>query len=704
MGYQNVNPDVLLFDGSRGLLSQFGVPNNLPAGLNYTSTTSVVNSYFGGEIALNDVDFDNFSSMALGETQSIIELINGNKITVSKLTNNNHFELSIKIGNTTLACGSADSWADCRNHMTMFFGDTGSSISLIWAMFNSDRSKMLTASNTSITYAQWEEFLNDAIPLPEYHNGAGSGYIGNSLLSNKKMVGYNVPTSSVEGTKTESVQVFSLTPLANTPKAGNGFVRITWLRDLPDRYIFRTNPEVMVDTLTLDVPNAELVEEGIIKGLTYKIYDNDLCVITGVQTEAFTQDDAYYNRLRPGRYNRYIYIANSTLIGSNFFYRWVSRHPNVYGNLTEVAFNTVNIINSGNYFFEYCANLQYVNFENFSFANNIQIQSFFGGCSSLNNVDMSNVDLNYVITTAGMFGGCSSLDTLNLGDTTLNSVQDIDNMFRGTAFEEIDLSNFNLVSVKMRTIFSDCTNLRKIKFPNLINSANDTFGWMFRNCINLEEIDYNGFKINCTSSRNTCAYLFYNCKKFTSINIRDLFITNLVFGVENASMFEGCDNLQYLDLNDTEFHFNFSSSLSNCEDTMLKDCNSLIEIKCPATIQTHGSGEANHSATLPFTMYDNYGNAYTTLPDHNITIYKNPPPPKPQPTTSEHLTANVSANVSVKGIGYYDEYMQEHISARVSANVSFMGVGYYDEYTNEHLSANVNAEVTIIQAEDIQGE
>lgn len=62
--------------------------------------------------------------------------------------------------------------------------------------------------------------------------GAGSGYIGNALLSNKKMVGYNVPTSDTASTKTESVETYSATAEADKPKAGNGFVRITWLREL----------------------------------------------------------------------------------------------------------------------------------------------------------------------------------------------------------------------------------------------------------------------------------------------------------------------------------------------------------------------------------------------------------------------------------------------------------------------------------------
>lgn len=66
-----------------------------------------------------------------------------------------------------------------------------------------------------------------------YKGGAGSGYIGNSLLSNKKMVGYNVPTSSAEGTKTESVNDVSASPVSGKPKSGNGHARIKFLRE-PD--------------------------------------------------------------------------------------------------------------------------------------------------------------------------------------------------------------------------------------------------------------------------------------------------------------------------------------------------------------------------------------------------------------------------------------------------------------------------------------
>jgi hypothetical protein len=62
--------------------------------------------------------------------------------------------------------------------------------------------------------------------------GAGSGYIGNPLVSNKKMVGFSVFPSDAESTKTESVNEASETPTANKPKIGNGFARIKFLRDV----------------------------------------------------------------------------------------------------------------------------------------------------------------------------------------------------------------------------------------------------------------------------------------------------------------------------------------------------------------------------------------------------------------------------------------------------------------------------------------
>ena len=59
--------------------------------------------------------------------------------------------------------------------------------------------------------------------------GGGSGYIGNSLLTNKAMYCYNCEESSEESTKTISTTCAEETPTANCAKKGNGYARITFI-------------------------------------------------------------------------------------------------------------------------------------------------------------------------------------------------------------------------------------------------------------------------------------------------------------------------------------------------------------------------------------------------------------------------------------------------------------------------------------------
>ncbi len=57
--------------------------------------------------------------------------------------------------------------------------------------------------------------------------GGGSGYIGNTLLTEKSMYCYNCQESNEISTKTISTTCTSATPTANCAKQGNGYARIT---------------------------------------------------------------------------------------------------------------------------------------------------------------------------------------------------------------------------------------------------------------------------------------------------------------------------------------------------------------------------------------------------------------------------------------------------------------------------------------------
>lgn len=60
--------------------------------------------------------------------------------------------------------------------------------------------------------------------------GGGSGYIGNTILSNKYMTCYECTTSSDENTRTNSTTNVSATATSDYAKMGNGYTKITFLK------------------------------------------------------------------------------------------------------------------------------------------------------------------------------------------------------------------------------------------------------------------------------------------------------------------------------------------------------------------------------------------------------------------------------------------------------------------------------------------
>ncbi len=62
-------------------------------------------------------------------------------------------------------------------------------------------------------------------------SGGGSGYIGNPVLTNKSMYCYNCTESDEESTKTISTTCVSTTPTPNCAKKGNGYAKITYIRN-----------------------------------------------------------------------------------------------------------------------------------------------------------------------------------------------------------------------------------------------------------------------------------------------------------------------------------------------------------------------------------------------------------------------------------------------------------------------------------------
>ena len=152
----------------------------------------------------------------------------------------------------------------------------------------------------------------------------GSGYIGNDLLTDKHMAGYNVETSDAEKTKTISVNVASESPAADTAKKGNGYARIT---NLNKDNVANIETEVSITMKNsrkyLFSVESEIAITGGLQGETRYIYTNSdeaLGTDPSLYVEgSFTGSSTTIEKAKgPGTYYLHVLVTDSNGIRKEF--------------------------------------------------------------------------------------------------------------------------------------------------------------------------------------------------------------------------------------------------------------------------------------------------------------------------------------------------------------------------------------------------
>lgn len=106
--------------------------------------------------------------------------------------------------------------------------------------------------------------------------GGGSGYIGNTLLTNKVMYCYNCSESSEESTKTVSTTCVSEEATSNCAKMGNGYARISGsasIKVLPRVTVSNGTDYNFKENIISEIPSGYVV--------IYSTYDNASTLSTG---------------------------------------------------------------------------------------------------------------------------------------------------------------------------------------------------------------------------------------------------------------------------------------------------------------------------------------------------------------------------------------------------------------------------------------
>ena len=262
-------------------------------------------------------------------------------------------------------------------------------------------------------------------------------------------------------------------------------------------------------------------------------------------------------------YNRFEFT--SLTFGSNFNTSSVTAMDGMFNNCEGLEsldlshFDTSSVIGMNN-MFSYCSRLTNLELGNNFDTSSVEDMSFmFEGCISLQPLDLSHFDTSSITNMSYMFAGCKSLTELDLG-SNFNTlyVNDMESMFKGClSLPSLDLSHFDTSSItNMLEMFEGCISLQSIEltitlYDDIIDLVLDN---MFTNCISLTEcklyFDFGAgiYRINGMQS------MFEGCESLKTLDLQNLGNNNIIVA-GLYSMFKGCKNLESLSLPNLQIDF-----------------------------------------------------------------------------------------------------------------------------------------------------
>jgi surface protein len=212
--------------------------------------------------------------------------------------------------------------------------------------------------------------------------------------------------------------------------------------------------------------------------------------------------------------------------------------------------------------------------ETWNVSNIESMEETFLGCKLLESLDLSNWRLNNLITMSETFSGCSSLKSLGeIGNWDFNNLETIQSPFAGTAIAEMDVSSWNIRTVKKLEVFKSMKSLTSVGDISKWDTSNveDLYGFML-GCESIEEIDLTGWDVRKVKDFGCAFYECFNLKEIKGIenwnlesaeNISACFSYNYVLETLDLSnwgktasnlndvtyLFEYCINLKTINVN-----------------------------------------------------------------------------------------------------------------------------------------------------------
>ena len=181
--------------------------------------------------------------------------------------------------------------------------------------------------------------------------------------------------------------------------------------------------------------------------------------------------------------------------------------------------------------------------------------------------DTSNVeDMSYMFASYAM-STTEDIDPIDFSNFNTSKVTNMQGMFSGSFFPSIDISHFDTSNVTdMSYMFTNLQKTTDINAPFLnVKKVNNIYQ-IFQGCENLQYLNLTGWELDSITSMNG---LFHNLPKLTSLNLNSFTTKN----VTNMSyMFANTKKLANLDLS------SFDTSKVTTMERMFQDMESLTNI------------------------------------------------------------------------------------------------------------------------------
>ena len=179
-------------------------------------------------------------------------------------------------------------------------------------------------------------------------------------------------------------------------------------------------------------------------------------------------------------------------------------------------------------------------------SNTINLGCMFYECENLATIDVSGwTETARVSNMAHMFWHCKAVTKLDLSKWKADNCTAMNSMFSGC--EQLTTlsinSNFNSAKVKnMSYMFNGCKSLKSIPVTSLNTQSVTDMSHMFDGCEAWTASfgEYNPWKWE-TGSVTTMEYMFYNCKKISSLNLSSWNTSNVT---SMLCMFYGCEGIK----------------------------------------------------------------------------------------------------------------------------------------------------------------